>query len=310
AFLAERGTDTGNEKPPFFLDVGFYTTHRTGPIEPGSKVAGHNAPDWPLGDPRFVDVPPCLPDVPDVRKDFADYAAAVGRLDGYIGTVLGALDDAQLTDQTLVIITTDHGIAFPWMKCNLTAHGTGVMLLMAGPDQFQGGRVVDDAVSHLDVFPTVCDVLGLEHPDWLQGESTLPLLADDHTSRDRPIFAEVNYHARREPMRAVRTRRFSYIRRLDPLDHTVLGNIDDSLTKLHLHELKAFDPPPPAEQLFDLLHDPHERSDVADDPDYAPALAEMRERLDAWMRETNDIALQGPIDLPGYPTKATDTYSP
>src|SRR5262249_35133417 len=75
----------------------------------------------------------------------------------------------------LVICTTDHGIAFPGMKCNLTDHGTGVLLILRGPG-LPAGAVVDAMVTHLDVFPTVCDLTGVARPDWLQGASLLPLL--------------------------------------------------------------------------------------------------------------------------------------
>jgi arylsulfatase A-like enzyme len=62
------------------------------------------------------------------------------------------------------------------MKCNLTDHGIGVMLLMRGPGGFAGGKVVDGMVSHIDIFPTICALLGIESPDWLQGRSILPLV--------------------------------------------------------------------------------------------------------------------------------------
>ena len=70
---------------------------------------------------------------------------------------------------TLVIYTTDHGLAFPDMKCNLTDHGIGVALIMDGPVPFSGGRVIDSMVSHIDIFPTLCDLLEIERPAWLQG---------------------------------------------------------------------------------------------------------------------------------------------
>ena len=62
------------------------------------------------------------------------------------------------------------------MKCNLTDHGIGVYLIMRGPGGFTGGKVSDALVSHLDLFPTICDVAGVKHPTWLQGHSMLPLM--------------------------------------------------------------------------------------------------------------------------------------
>ena len=78
-----------------------------------------------------------------------------------MGGVLDALEETGLADNTLVICTTDHGIAFPRMKCHLTDAGMGVMLMIRGPGGFEGGRVIDGMVSHIDIFPTICERLGI-----------------------------------------------------------------------------------------------------------------------------------------------------
>ncbi len=80
-------------------------------------------------------------------------------LDNAYGQILAALEENGLADNTLVICSTDHGIAFPRMKCNLTDHGTGVMLIVRGPGGFTGGRICDSLVSHIDLYPTICDLL-------------------------------------------------------------------------------------------------------------------------------------------------------
>ncbi|MEM9752651.1 MAG: sulfatase [Planctomycetota bacterium] len=317
-FLEDRDADA----PPFFLDVGFFTTHRTGWPDDRQDPHGHPT-DWhngdasPLGDPRYAPVPPCLPDTPEVRRDFADYTEAVRRLDDYVGRVLDAIDRTGRADDTLVILTTDHGIAFPRMKCRLTAHGAGVLLLMRGPsathdDGFRGGRVINGLASHVDVFPTVCDSLGIDAPDWPQGTSLAPLIkqSDDTGAVREHVFTEVNYHAAREPMRGVRNHRFSYVRNLEPLGHTTRPNIDDSVTKTQLHNAGLFDREVPDEQLFDLYADPQEACNVVADPSYAEALAAMRVALDAWMQETDDPALDGPVRVPGMTMNAADAYSP
>ncbi|MEM6560698.1 MAG: sulfatase-like hydrolase/transferase, partial [Planctomycetota bacterium] len=145
--------DLAPDAGPFYLEVGFNETHRTA----GKQLQWHNGPESPAGDPRYVRVPDPLPDTPQTRADFADYVVAAERLDGFYGDILSALDDAGHADDTLVIITTDHGIAFPGMKSSLTDHGTGVLMMLRGPDAATcGGKVVDALVQHLDVFPTVC----------------------------------------------------------------------------------------------------------------------------------------------------------
>lgn len=118
-----------------------------------------------------------------------------------IGTVLQALEDAGLAENTIVICTTDHGIAFPGMKCNLTDHGIGVMLIMRGPGGFAGGAVCDAMVSHVDVFPSVCELLTIHPPQWLEGRSFLPIIRGETAEVNEEVFAEVTYHAAYEPQR-------------------------------------------------------------------------------------------------------------
>src|SRR2546421_4967903 len=106
------------------------------------------------------------------------FKASAWDLDQGVGAVLEALEANGLAGNTLVLCTTDHGIAFPRMKGNLTDHGIGVMLILRGPGGFRGGKVCDSLVSHIDIFPTLCDLLQIEHPRWLQGVSLLPLVRD------------------------------------------------------------------------------------------------------------------------------------
>ncbi len=147
---------------PFFIDVGFVDTHRP-------------FPDVDDREARYVRVPPHLPDTLATRRDIARYDASLRRLDHAVGDVLDGLDRHGLADSTLVICTTDHGPAFPGMKCNLTDLGTGVLLILRGPGGFSGGRVIDALVSQIDLYPTLCGLLGIERPAWLQGVSLLPL---------------------------------------------------------------------------------------------------------------------------------------
>ena len=112
----------------------------------------------------------------------AAFKASARSLDQGIGAVLNGLHELGLTERTLIICTTDHGLAFPSAKATLFDRGIGVMLLMRGPGGFTGGKVFDAMVSHLDIYPTICEIAGIEPPDLLQGTSLLPLV----TRRDRP----------------------------------------------------------------------------------------------------------------------------
>ena len=137
---------------------------------------------------------------------------------------------------------------------------------MRGPGGFTGGKVVDAPVSHLDVYPTLCELAGVEAPDWLQGASLMPLVRGETERLHEAIFAETTYHAAYQPHRAVRTERWKYIRRFDDYEHPVLANCDDSPSKDLLVAAGWGDQIVPEEQLYDLVLDPAEGNNLAADP--------------------------------------------
>ncbi len=284
---------------PFFLSVGFGDTHRDF-RKPGPQEA-----------PRYCRPPEPIPDTPETRRDMAGFMAEARVLDRKMGRVLDALAETGHADHTLVVCTTDHGIAFPRMKCNLYEGGIGVMLIMRGPGGFEGGRVVDSLVSQVDIYPTLCDLLGLPAPEWLQGVSFMPLIRGDAEEVRDQLFTEVNYHASYEPMRCVRTKRWKYIRRSDGRSGPVLPNCDDSPSKdLWLrHGWRAM--PPPQEALYDLIFDPCEAGNLVGQPSAREALEDMRGRLKRWMEETDDPLLSGDVPAPsGARVNDPDGLSP
>jgi arylsulfatase A-like enzyme len=276
-------------RSPFFLDVGFSETHRAG--------TGFNR-EGPQGDGRYCRPPAPLPDLPEVRQDMADFKVAAARLDTKIGMVLDALEASGLKENTLVLYTTDHGIAFPGMKCSLTDHGIGVSLLMCGPGGFAGGIVSEALVSHIDVFPTLCELLEIDRPSWLQGRSLLPLLRGEAEQVNEEVFAEVTFHAAFEPKRAVRTSRWKYIRHSGDRRRPVLPNCDDSPSKDVWLAAGWREREAAPEQLYDLFFDTNESCNVAGDPSLAPILADMRARLDRWMERTHDPLLADTLPVP------------
>jgi arylsulfatase A-like enzyme len=278
-FLA-RGHDR-----PFFLSVGFAETHRPFPETSDDRS-------------RYVPVPAPLPDTPQTRRDMAGFIESAARLDRGVGEVLAALEANGLAGNTLVIATTDHGPAFPGMKCNLTDHGMGVMLIMRGPGGFAGGKVIDALVSQIDVFPTLCELLGMDPPGWLEGRSLMPLVTGRAAEINDEVFSEVTFHAAYEPMRAVRTRRWKCIRRFDAQATPVLCNCDGGPAKELWQSHGWRDRPMGAEQLYDLVFDPNEAHNLADAPACAETRADMRRRLDAWMQRTDDPLLRGPVPAP------------
>ena len=120
---------------------------------------------------------------------------------------------------------------FPGAKATLSDRGLGVTLILRGPEPFDGGRVIDALVSHIDIYPTVCEHLGIARPPFLQGVSLLPLLRGHTPSVREEIFAGSTWHAAYEPQRAIRTERHKYIRRWGERRTPVLANTDDGPSK-------------------------------------------------------------------------------
>ena len=271
---------------PFFLSVGFFETHREFQAPTSVRDTLYSLPA------------PNLPDTLATREDMAAFKASARSLDQGIGSVLNELHRLGLAERTLVVCTTDHGLAFPRAKATLYDRGTGVMLLMRGPGGFTGGKVFDSMVSHLDLYPTLCEVAGVEPPGFLQGTSLMPLVHGEVDAVRDELYTEMTFHAAYEPQRAVRTDRWKYIRRFHGYEHPVLANCDDSDTKDLLVESGWGKQIVPEEQLYDLILDPNESRDLSASPEHAGTLADLRERVNTWMEETDDPLRHGPIDPP------------
>jgi arylsulfatase A-like enzyme len=226
----------------------------------------------------------------------ASFKASARSLDQGVGTVLNALEENGLVGDTLVILTTDHGLAFPDAKATMYDRGIGVMLLMRGPGGFERGRVFDSIVTHLDLFPTICELAGIEQPEWLEGVSLLPLVRGELDELHDEIFAELTYHAAYEPQRAVRTARYKYARRFDERHPgRVLANVDDSPTKDLMVSSGWARLDPPEESLYDLWLDPGEGTNRIDDPALAGVLSDLKAKLHDWMVRTDDPLLEGAV---------------
>jgi arylsulfatase A-like enzyme len=261
---------------PFFLSFGLFNTHREFPTPQDTGAADYIVP------------PPVLYDCDMNRRDMAGFIESVRVVDECFGSLLSAVDEAGLADDTMIIMTTDHGIAFPHMKCTLYDAG-GVALLVRLPKKYNQIKATDALVSQLDLFPTICEAAGLEPPAWLEGKSLMPLITGqtDHV-RDE-IFAEVTYHAAYEPQRCIRTDRYKLIRRYDYHNGPVPANVDDCLSKSFLIENGYLENTAKArEYLFDLWLDPLERENLAENPKYKGIYDDLSLRLESWMISTKD----------------------
>lgn len=293
-FVRERDPEA-----PFFLSVGLDNTHKPFPQ------------DQTAVDPDHVRPPAPLPDVRPVREEVAAFQAAVGVVDDCLGSVVDALADAGLAEDTLLLFTTDHGPPFPRMKCTLTDAGTGIALLADFPDRapraddgsgdhdpYRRGTREDALVSNLDVYPTVCKILDVAVPAATAGRSLLPLAEGTADSIRDVVFGEITYHAAYEPVRSVRTDRYLYVRRFADDLRTVGANVDDGPTKTFLSDRGLLGHTPPREALYDTHLDPTERENLVDDPPYGEVRESLAERLDAWMERTEDPLRDGPVSKP------------
>lgn len=272
----------GGQAQPFYASVGFFETHR--PFDE------YEADD-------HIDIPPCLPDTPKVRQDMAQFHGSVKALDRGIGRIVQALEDTGLADDTVVIFTTDHGIAFPRAKGTLFDAGLESALIVRWPNGFQGGRVVRELLCNVDLMPTLLELAGVPVPEGLDGRSFLPLLQEQDYAPRESFFCELTWHDRYHPMRGIRTDKYKYIRNFEAGPRTYLPlDIHQSLSGQEVRE--QYYVPNVKEELYDLETDVLEAHNVIDNTAYADAAQQLRTRVDEWMRETNDPLLQGRV--PGY----------
>jgi arylsulfatase A-like enzyme len=216
AFLADRKPDQ-----PFCYWFGPTLTHRAYEKDSGKTLWGIE-PDSLKGRlPKF------MPDVPEVRADFADYLGEIQAWDAGVGVLLKTLEDIGELDKTLVVISGDHGMpGVPGGKCNLYDFGVGVALLAAGPG-VKGGRVVDDFVNLMDLAPTFLEAGGVRPPEVMTGRSFLNVLRSSKsglvdpartwvvTGRERHVAAARDGNLP-YPHRAIRTADFLYVRNFAP----------------------------------------------------------------------------------------------
>lgn len=270
----------------FFMSFGMYATHRR---YPEILADGIN--------PNYINVPSNIDNNKFTRLDHARYMTSANWADRSFGMVIEALKSAGLYDKTLIIFTTDHGLANPFTKCNLYDIGTNVSLIIRNPNSSENGKVSDTLVSHLDVFPTICDILDIEKPSYLEGKSLVGLFENSEDNINDTVFSEVNFHTSFEPIRAVRNKRYKYIKYYDDYNKINRSNIDTSLTKTYYLENGLSEQIKDKEGLYDLNYDPLERNNLIGRKEYEEILGDLKERLHNHLVKTNDYVLNGTIKV-------------
>ena len=274
-----------------------------------------------------------FPDAEEIRSDVADYYFEVQRFDRDVGALLDLLEQAGELDNTLIVMTGDHGMPFPRAKGNLYDSGTRVPMAIRWKARIPGGRSITDFVSTTDLAPTFLDAAGLQVPPEMTGESLLEILASDKSGRvaadrDSVIFGRERHVVAQEapnlggyPARGIRTDEYLYIRNYKPNrwpagtpDHeraqepnAWLADCDNSPTKSFLWEhrndpelKKYYDlsfAKRPAEELYDLKSDPGQIVNVAGNPEYVSIRKALAVRLAQGLVATRDPRIEGRGDL-------------
>jgi arylsulfatase A-like enzyme len=285
---------------PFLLTAGFFETHRPYPRE-------RYAP----AEPDEIVVPGFLPDTGDIRQDLAEFYGSISVADTAVGRLLDTLDQAGLDESTWVVFMTDHGPALPRAKSTLYDAGTGIALIVRPPRNARiEPQAYDELFSGVDLLPTLLELLGLDIPADIDGMSHA---ANLRTQDFKPVRTEVytakTYHDSFDPIRAIRTKEYSYIENyaarplLDlPWDiaESAVGRVMEPLVHA----------PRPDRELYDLVEDPSESHNLlgSDVTDKAEAIAdELALLLDDWRQKTNDVI---PSDFAGtrIAERYTETY--
>ncbi len=273
-------------------------------------------------DPKTVQVPEFLPDLPCVRNDIMDYYYEVERFDRESGNIIAKLEKEGLLENTIIVMTSDNGMPFPRAKANLYDYGTRMPLAIYWKGHIDGGKRISDFVNFIDFGPTFLAAAGLKIPKEFSGKSLLELFSSDAKKSDRSrVFLERERHANVRkgdlsyPVRAIRTKEFLYMKNFepdrwpagDPNAHISVGqygDVDNSITKFLIMKMEgkptdkdyfqlAFEKRP-SEELYILADDPYNLKNEVRNTKYKEVLQNLRNELNEWMKETNDLRATDP----------------
>lgn len=297
SWLEARQKDAARKEKPLCLMVGTNWPHVPWPEKTSYK-------------PSDAALPATQVDTPETRNFRARYAEAVSNADRDLGLVYDATRKL-LGDDTIFIFTADHGSQFPFGKWNCYDSGIRSPLLVVWPDKARPGSQSDAMVSWIDILPTCLEAAGAPPPPQgtFSGQSLVPLLTGNPVRVREHIFTTHSGDGKMNeyPMRSVRTRFWKYIRNLKPgiefHSHVDKAQGGDGRGYWASWETAARHDPKaaatvkryhtrPAEELYDLIEDPDELHNLAQDPKAAQPLAELRAELDLWMEEQGDKGLE------------------
>ena len=291
--------DATDENRPFSFWMGTYEPHRG--YTPGIAAAKGK-------DSAAVTVPVFMPDVPVVREDINEYYAEIEHVDIQVGRLMEVLNRRGLLDNTIVVFTSDNGMPFPRAKATLYDYGTHMPLVVWWGDNIDGGRRIDDLVSHTDIAPTILEIAGVPAPPEMSGRSLLSLITTGEpgqAARDAVyMYRERHgfYSGSRgfsTPSRAIRTEDYLLIWNARP--DAIPLDVDGGPAKSFMEEnaerypaLHALSFAPRDEfELYDIRTDAFQMRNLAGDGQHAETLDRLSSQLFAYLESRQDPRMLG-----------------
>lgn len=255
-----------------------------------------------------LSLPSHVPDLPEVRSDYAGHLEAVQDVDKWVGIFLQDLKEKGLEDNTIIFVFSDHGGCLPRGKGYLYETGLRVPFIVYFPEKWKHlapsntiGTKDYSLINFTDFAPTLLNLIGEKFPEYYQGVPFLGENASEHKKTINFGFAANQLH-HYMPVRAANDGRFKYIRSYIPYKQFALRNYYqwgmpsnmawDSLNINHLTNLTVWQQPylhHPNEMLFDLENDPYELNNLSENPLYQNKLTEFREALATHVKATGDL---------------------
>lgn len=287
------------QNKPFYLQAGCIEPHR---LPRPDRTADQDFLGGRLqaDTSRGITIPAYLRDTPGTRAELSELQGAVRHMDSHMGRVLASVRELGLESNTLVVFTTDHGIAMPRAKCSVYEPGlsTSCILRYPGRQGWHGGLRHKPMISNIDYVPSILELAGIDVPGSVQGRSFAPLLEQrTYTARDM-IFGEITYHDYYDPRRSVRTETHKLIVNFTSapafMDPSQSWRPRADTVSPPNHALAYHAP----FELYDLARDPFEQNDIAKDAGSADVLNDLRKRLIKHMQDTQDPILAGAVTSP------------
>lgn len=295
-FLAE----TSQKKQPFCLYVCSHQPHA--PFTKG---------DPSKFDPEKIQLPPYFVDTKETRNEFAKYLAEINYMDMEFEKCLELLEKYGFSENTVVVFTSEQGNQFPFAKWTCYGNGLQTGFLVRWPEKIKPGSKSDAMIEYVDVAPTFIEIAGLKVPETIEGKSFLPILMEKKNTHKnyvygiqttRGIISGSEYYG----IRTIRSESYRYILNLTSeatFENIVTNSVGtggqfykswitkaatDSLAKHLVYKFQHR----PAEELYDVVNDPLEMNNIADNPLYTNIRKELKDKLLKWMNQQGDKGQQ------------------